>query len=538
VGKNGERQQKLIAWAIFFLVLLTHFFLAKKWTEEHFVRSFLNTDIFLDTVSRIYQKVVNSQCSALDFSVFAQFCKRGVGRYWPPLPAMIDLWTLLTLPHRWFFLPNLFYLAATMLGISFSSFYLCGNRFYSMLAAAIYSCYWFVMVQLGANDTPLAATACIAWGFYGYLQSEYFTKFWPTVAMSVFMVLALYCDRFSPDLFLFFLFLVPQNFKHKRSLIFMALALIVIVACAWPFYGSWMRVNMSAHGFANKVNDMNDGPFLAPAEIYKVVACNPLFLFTHLSFYFTSLTEKVLGCGFTALLILGVIFFRRLNKPEAKIVWIAMAVPWITFTFVIKKNPVYIFPLCIYFAMITAIGISLVRQKIVRYVLIGLIAGLAAIQYCILFWASDPNATLFFSNRFSVMCHQGAPRLFLYGDSPLENDVSKKIFPMLAQVNDVCPGSFASGADNPRLIVDLQEHNMQHSAVFFLRLIFPKVQVIDAALPGASCGDPGQESLYLLSSKKKYEGGFPVLGIEGCSWHGIKPEHRLADNDAVLYRLR
>ncbi|MFH0986209.1 MAG: hypothetical protein V1882_11890, partial [Candidatus Omnitrophota bacterium] len=126
-----------------------------------------------------------------------------VGTYWPPATFMVSVWTLLVLPGQWFFLPNFFYLAMIMLGIYCSIRFLTGNNIHSMLAAVIFSCYWFVMIQLVAFELQLAATACIVWSFYWYLRSCFFTHLWQSLLVGLFMVLALYCDRVAPGFFIF-----------------------------------------------------------------------------------------------------------------------------------------------------------------------------------------------------------------------------------------------------------------------------------------------------------------------------------------------
>ena len=524
-------------WGIFTIVFLIHLFLAKEWFDGHFVGPFLNSGAFLGAVSQAYQKVVTRQCGCFDFSIFLKCSTGGVGKYWPSLPSMVYLWTLLALSFRWLFLPNLLYLAAIMLGIYLSAKELCGNAFYSMLAAVIFSCYWMVDIQLVACEVQLAATACIAWGFYAYLRSQHFTKLWPTVFMSIFTIMALYCDRLSPGLFLFALFLVPRNFKCKRSMILMAFALILIVVCAWPFYYRWIRKHMNAPAFAFKFNDLQDGPPLPPAEIYRVVLHNPLFLFSHLSFYFISLTERLLGYGFTALLTLGVVFFRRLNKLKATTLWIATGIPLTAFILVAKKDPVYIFPLCIYFAMITSIGISFIRQRVARSILIGLIAGLTVVQYCFLFRIHNPYSTGYFSHRFKAIHAQGVPRIFWRAGGLSKEDFIKDIYSIVGQVKNLLPETFVSGMNSPKLIVDLRENNLQSSVLFFLNLFFPKVEVIDGRREKVLSPNPSRETLYLLSNKREYEETDFPKSAAGCSWKSLEAEHRLADSDVVLYQL-
>ena len=342
-------------WVVFFAVLSLHFFLAVKWQRQFFIYFIDSCHAFIEAVSQAYQDVINSQHG---FPVFYKFNLMGVGTYWPPIVFIIGLWTLLALPVQLFFLPNFFYLAIIMLGIYFSTRFLTGNNLYSMLAAVIFSCYWSTMIQCVSFEVQLAVTACIAWSFYWYLRSCFFTRLWPSLLVGLFMVFALHCDRLTPGLFLFSLFLIPENFKNKKSWLLMGWVLVFVMICAWPFYSKWIT-NFFLHPSALATIFNQGDDFSSPTEVYRTILHTPPFLFAHLSYYFIFLTENLLGYGFTALLVLGLFLLHRLKKPYAKVVWIVLGIPFIVFIGIFKKNSMYIFPLCIYFAMISGIGICL-----------------------------------------------------------------------------------------------------------------------------------------------------------------------------------
>ena len=272
---------RYLVGVFFFAVLGVHLFLAVRWQKQFFIYCFYNSIWFTEIVSKTYQDMVNLQHG---FSAFAVFCRIGFGAYWPPVVPLVGLGMLLVLPVQWFFLPNFFYLAMIMLGIYCSVRFLTGNRLYSMLAAVIFSCYWFVLIQLVAFELQLAATACIVWAFYWYLRSYFFMRLWPSVGVGLCMVMGLYCDRVTPGLFVFALFLVPGNFRNKRSWLLMALTLALVLICAGPYYKEWAGKIINSGGVAFCFSQGTDVSM--PGEAYRAVLRNPQFLLAHLSYYF------------------------------------------------------------------------------------------------------------------------------------------------------------------------------------------------------------------------------------------------------------
>jgi hypothetical protein len=199
--KKHGNLEKALAWLILLGVFLAHLFLLKKWCDRNFICLFTSSRIFLNDLSLVYQAAAGSQCDLFDFSVFSKWGQMGTGHYWPPLPHMINLWALIALPLDWFFLRNFIYLAAIMSGIYAATRFLTRSSLCGALAAVIFSCYRIVGVEMLTCEVQLPVTACIVWGFWAYLRSQSFTKFWPSAWVGVFMVLALYCDRLTPGFF-------------------------------------------------------------------------------------------------------------------------------------------------------------------------------------------------------------------------------------------------------------------------------------------------------------------------------------------------
>ena len=540
VGNNKLRLY--LAWSIFFAALLVHVFWAKLWSSRYLIYLFNNCHAFLSSLSYAYHDIVNGGHSFIDFSVFSLPIMEPVGHYWPSLATMIGVWTLLFLPFEWFFLQNIFYLALTMLGIYFSTRFFIDDDIYSMVAAVIFSCYWAVMVQLVSFEVQLAATAFTVWGFYCYLCSKYFTKFWPSAFMGIFTIFALYCDRFTPAILLFSLFFIPENFKNKKSLLSMFLVAIFVIIYAWPFYEPLIRGTLRIGAiFFSLPNDVVPET-LPPMEAYRIILCNPSFLIAHLTYYFISLPERLLGYGFTAFFAIGIVLFNRIKKPEIKIIWVAMIAPLLFFTLIMKKHYMYIFPLCIYFAMVTGMGICSIRKSLVRYALLVMIVGLSAVQL-FSFFPPPPShqlPSLFFSHYFPQMKRQGIPRLYFGDSAGMAEDIPKFAFSIIRQME-------LALRDLPEkdkvVLVDLQCFPLHHLTVLLLNLYFPRFKFINVPFLKA-IRDDGKlqrdtDSLYLLSDKKEYlgENGRKSVDKGSYSWRSITALYNFTDSEIVFYKL-
>jgi hypothetical protein len=534
-GKNGLSQY--LVWIIFFAVLCGHLFLAVQWQRQFFAYFVNSCHSFMDAVSLAYQDVVNSHRG---FSIFYKFNWQGVGTYWPPVVFIMGLGTLLSFSVPWFFLPNFFYLAMIMLGIYCSTRFLTGNNFYSMLAAVIFSCYWFVMIQLVSFELQLASTACIVWGFYWYLRSCFFTRFLPSLLVGLFMALGLYCDRILPGFFIFSLFLVPENFKDKRSWLLMALALATGVLWTWPFYEGWCRVLSTAEtrsvlfGYGSQTS--------SPVELLKAIGHNPRFLMAHFSYYFIALTEQLLGYGFTALLVLGIFLLHRMR--EKSYVWvlsIALLIPLMAFISSPKKDYIYIFPLCPYLAIISGLGIYFVRRKWLRYLLMLLIAGLAVQQYFVLFSSppSQGRRSWFFSNQFEKMRDQRIPGLFLLDYPFSDKNTAKETRSIVDQISLWTHQPAALGEQKQTVIVDLKRHSLQHSVVFLMRIKFPKVKTINAfyLIDPIMDKKSSDEHWYLLSDKEQYAAEKGPWSGGGRTWKDPQLLYQFPKSQITLYRV-
>lgn len=521
---------------ILFVLLGVHFFLTAEWHQRFFVYFVNLSGVFVDDLSRDYQRVMFFD---REFNAIFEFKRFLTGFYWPPLVLVLGLWSSVVFGASFFFLPNYFYLLMAMAGIYLSTYFLIGNRAHSLLAAAIFSCYWAVMTHLVAFELQLAVAACTIWSFYAYLRSDFFTRFWPSLLTGFFMIVGLYCDRLSPLMFTAALFFVPQNFRNKKALFLMLFVLSLVVIGAWPFYHAWSKNLLNPNNRLILFSSYGDcSPSL---ETLKVILGAHKYLAAHLSYYFVSLTERLLGYGFTGLLGIACFSLQRLKKPFGQVVWLAFGVPLFFFILIPKKDYIYIVPLCVYFAMISGIGIHYLRLAWARFLILMLIIGASTFQYLLLFKKIPYRQTHYFSRAFSQRpSWVAAPKLFL-SDYPFpmkENFARARS--IVETVGALTREKELSGERGQTVIVDLQCFQSSNIVAFMLRTARQPAKVIHAFFAAPLGTDPNckEAFLYLLSDKKKYE-ALDLTKNEGvCSWEGLEPLMKVHDSEIILYKVR
>ena len=488
----------------------------------------------MNGITRAYHQIANSHDGFPGSFLHYEFDRYGLGWYWPSLVPSTYVLTLFLVTFKWFFILNLLYLAAIMLAIYYATRFFIGDIFYSVLAAVIFSSYWVTGLQLVSYEVQLAGTACIAWGFYWYLRSYSFTRFWPSVFVCLAMIVGVYSDRVGPGAYIFTLFFIPENFRNKRSVISMLLISVTVIVFAWPFYHGWVARNLFNPDARLIFFSQTDDTF-SIREVYKVILQKPEFLAAHIAYYFISLTEVLLGYGFTGLLAGSLFFFNRLKLVQKKILWIAVLVPLAAFVLIVKKDHVYIFPLCVYFAMITAIGIYFIKNRIVRYVLIFIIMILSIGQHAFFLAPKKAYHGLLFSEQFPKMQGRGIPRLYIdpYPDVLM---LSNTLSFITDQVSSYINHSSLSPIRKKVLIVDLDDGRLQQSLTALLNIKLLKIEVVNAFfMSEVMPEDCEADDLYLLSDKKIYAEGVTTSGR--CSWSGTASRYRLPGTAITLYGL-
>lgn len=529
-SKNKEKYFRLTgSLALFFTPLLVHYFLLRQWQDKFFIYFFNNTQAFMEATSAAYQNAINSNW---DFFSYFSFGKCGVGGYWPALVPSIELLFLRYFPAALFLPSNMLYLAIAMLGIFLSTKQLTHNSLCGAIAAAVYSCYWIVMIQLVAFELQLAVAACVAFGFYWYLRSQFFNRAWPSFMTGVFMVLALYCDRALPALFFFAFFLVPENFKTKKGRLLMVATLFFVSLCALPFYGPWLWGQFHRHEAIATLFSQN-GDFSSPTEAYKSIAIHPAFLLGHLAYYFIALTEQLLGYGFSVFLILGTFLLHRLRKKQVEILGVVPGVPLAILILIIKKEQTYLFPLCIYFAIITGIGIGFIKGRAMRFVCAVGIVLLFTAQYRSFFNSNPQREKAFFSE---LLVRQKIPRLALYDFSQAPQNLGRQVNLLREQMALIIRQGILKEKAEQILFVDFEEFCFQNAAVFLLRLSFPKIRMFNGSFAktpelGDSCS---AGPAYLLTDKKKYE-DIRQQSVGICPWKRLLPVYKFSNGSIVLY---
>lgn len=541
MDKSEEPSKLWIIWGLFFFTLLLHSFLFLIWQKYFFIYSFHNTHVFMDVVSSAYWKLRNSGHFFPPFHQFPRFGieGNGVGIYWPPAVPVMGLWALCLLPTAWPLLPNIAYLTAAMLGIYYSTKAICSDRFCSMAGAIIFSFYWIVQIQLVSFELQLATAASVSWGFYFYLRSRFFTRLWPSLLTVFLTIFALYCDRATPGLFMAAIFLTPENFKTAKSRYYVLGAVIATLLFTCPFYIPWIQGQFQNDKSIATLFSQS-GVFLSPAEVYANLLHKPFFLLAHFLYYFIAITDCMMGYAFTGYLICGLFSLPRLRKPFFEALKTAIGIPLTFFILIAKKDYAYIFPLCVYFAIISGIGIYQLKKPLIRGLLLAMAFVLFIFQTQLFFHPASDARRIYFSHFFNTLQAQKVPHLILSNYFPPENNIIQKLSSTAGQIKKIFSKKNNISAIKPDVFIDLKMHFFQHSLVFFLRRSFSELNVINGyfVTPAKTKIDCGESFMYLLSDKKKESLLDNVSKISDCSPQNVLPLYQLPESEIVLYRVQ
>ncbi|MFH0985836.1 MAG: hypothetical protein V1882_09945 [Candidatus Omnitrophota bacterium] len=508
---------------------LTHWILAKLWVGQNFFLRFNNSHANLTALSAAYRDIVyeGKGFSSLVFRNLGH----GLGDYRPALIPKIYLFAMFLAPHQGILLVNFFYLIVIMSGIYCATKFLIGDRYYSLLAASVFSCYPLAWMQLVSCEALLAVWASVIWGFYWYLRSEFFTRFWPTVGVGLFLILAFYSDRWSGGFFLSMVLFIPENFRHKKSWLHMAGMLVVVLACIWPFYYQWIR----ALDWSDGLVDFFDiaGDHIGVLESYQLVLWDFEKLQAHLLYYFVSLPDMLLGYGFTALFAIGL---WQLRRHRSFLIFVVMlSLPAAFFVVCIKKHYLFIMPLYLWFAMVTVMGIFFIRHQGWRRWVVALLIVLSALHLGHIFVPQGVLGKILFSNNFEAMHARRIPKLFSWdcfgtADKQKLESIMTGVSPFLGTM----PRTKAT------LMVDLKEHVLHHTVVFLLQTRWKDGKVLNVGFEDHV--DPRDWAPviqgYLVSDRGQYEAGRVQGSVGGCPYAGLEPIGRFFHDEVVLYKIK
>ena len=488
-------------------------------------------------ISSAYHQIANTKTDWV--SAFIHFpwdhnLTQGVGSYWPVLVPMMYVCVLFLFTIKWFFLTNIFYLFLAMSGVYFSTKFLINNRFYSMLAAIIFSSYWIIRMLSVSVESQLFVAACVVVAFYWYLRSYFFTRFWESMLVGAFMILGLYADRVTAGFYIFALFLVPENYKRRRSLFFMFLTLVVVLISVWPFYQRWVTTNLWSSQ-ARAILFSSIGDCSSVWDSYKMVVSNPKFIFVHLTYYFVSLTEILLGYWFIFFLAIGSIFLIwRSTNIHKQILGTAILVPLTGLILIVKKDFAYIIPLCVYWAIVTATGVYFIQKKLVRRALLSLISILIVLQYSLFLTSYPFPKQYFFSDQFGKMKAHNIPKLWLY--APLWSAMpANSLFLITDQINQIIGMDSHASTDKQTLMVDISNSGVHNCLLYLFNLGLPKIEIVDTHGTGFFSDNKFKTGrLYLLTDKIEHFNNSRSCGI--YSWSSVLVKHQISF-DLSLFEL-
>ncbi len=319
--------KRISHWYLFTAVLLLHIIFSFFFVRNNFF-SFVNSaHAFLASLGGVYQQVIRGQCScsALNLDIFFKCGKYGVGLYWPPLPHLFSLWLLFIKPHFLILMiQNILYFSFIMLAIYKITDFFIKDRFFSILAAIIFSFYPTVNYFLKGYEVQLASACFISWGFYFYLKSNSFQNFPLSLCFTVLFIMAMYCDRLTPGLFLCGCFINPSNFKKKKSFLILLGIVFISLLVLSPFYHRWLQCVIEGLKF-NRF--LTIGQDTSVSGIFNLIRINPGYLSAQLFYYFLSPTDQLLGNIFSVIFLIGIIGFIKFQHKDKRIIIINLLLP-------------------------------------------------------------------------------------------------------------------------------------------------------------------------------------------------------------------
>jgi hypothetical protein len=362
-------------WALFIAVFLIHAIVNFFWIKDNFFSHAINSECHMGATGYAYQKITSKEFSIFDMILGIKNGDNvdgmyGVGGYYPPLPHILSVMFLFIKPHfMTLAVQNILYLFFIMLAIYKITDFFLEDKFYSTLAAVIFSFYPIVSFFMKNYEVQLCTLVFVSWGLYFYLISNRLQKLWPSFLFSIFFALSMYSQRLTPALFLAGCFLNPGNFKKKRSILVSIFSAVFICLLCYPFYSRWFKFltdpKITAMVLAIRTT--------SPLNAYNLIVERADYLFFQLFYYPLSLPEQSLGTIFTFLLAIGISGLLFFKHEEKDFLILSVFIPWVIFNLYIKKDWGYIFPLLVLFAVITSIGIFKIRSGALKKILIAVI---------------------------------------------------------------------------------------------------------------------------------------------------------------------
>ncbi len=336
----------------------------------------VNSRCHLEAVLRAWQAVKGGAAFP---GTFFSLNTMGVGSYYPVLAHTCYLGALLVYPvYQALFIPNLIcYLAAAVAVQRISGVFL-GDGFLSYLAAAIFMLYPSVVFMLTACEVQMFTLAFIAWGFYCYLRSENFSRFWPSAFFCLFFVLGMYSDRLTPGIFLAACLMNPRNFRLVRSRLGLAVVLAAALIACLPHYLQWIGM-LKNPACVNTMITRNNVPITRVLDLLK---SDIGYILAQVYYYPAAFPDQLLGAWFSLLSCAGLFGLRKFVHPLKGFLIFSLILPAAVFMLFPKKDWVYLFPLLVIIPVATVCGLSSLKKTGQGFVLVVVIlAGFLSLSY-------------------------------------------------------------------------------------------------------------------------------------------------------------
>ncbi len=256
------------------------------------------------------------------------------------------------------------------------------NEKAGLISAVTLSLYPAIFGSSRSYNLDIALSAMVSLSIYLLLCSDNFSKRNYSIFTGVACGLGMLAERLVFPLFIFgpLLYVGYQAFfrkpndklKNKAKLINFGLFSFIAAAISLPFYWNWFR-NFFYWSMSNSVSDV-----LLSKRLLDAVLFYPLVLFNSHLFPFFCLVLVVALPSF---------FFSKNKYKYMILLWII--IPYLFFGLIENKQYVYSIPFLAAFAIISAMGISSIRLRLIRIAVIFLVVLLGGIQFYRLWFNID-----------------------------------------------------------------------------------------------------------------------------------------------------
>ncbi|MCB4791198.1 MAG: glycosyltransferase family 39 protein [Elusimicrobia bacterium] len=310
-----------------------------------------------------------------------------IDKFYPPFFHMIMAGSNFILGRSQIYsvLANLLFMLVMILAIYYTGKKIC-NKKAGILSVFILSAYPHIF---GLSRSPLpdfALTAMLALSLCFLVYTEYFSKTTYSVLFSLSFGFGMLTKQvfilfILPFILLYLVYFIKDKVNvNKKSITNLLIILILILVISGP----WYIINLITIG-----PEYLRAAYFFPKDEYSV------FTFTSLAYNYVNLINDQMLMFYFEVFVIGLIswliYSNDFNKKYLSLFSFSITGVYIIFLLIQRKVPKTTDPYLVYFALISGIGISLLKSKAIRNTIIFLIVCYGLTEYYVLSYKNVSN---------------------------------------------------------------------------------------------------------------------------------------------------